>query len=283
MIAALLGLAWLDWNLPRPGLVLFPLALVLTAAAAGEVLRLLAARDLRPSTSVVYGGNLLVVAANAVPMYMRHEMNPLATLGWPLVALALATIWAFVDEMRRYEKPGGVMVRIALAVFSFVYVGISMSFMVQLRFLGGEHAGMVAVASLLVVVKASDIGAYTAGRMFGKHKLAPVLSPGKTIEGAVGGVGLACLGSWLVFERLMPRLTLPVEQRPWWGWIAFGVIVAIAGTLGDLAESLFKRDTGCKDSSNWLPGFGGVLDLLDSLLLAAPIAYMLWLFGLVGP
>ena len=279
----MLGLAWLDWTLPLPGLVLLPLTLVLTAAATSEVLVLLAARDLRPSPSVVYGGTLLVVAANAVPMYLLPDVNPVNSLGWPLVALALATIWAFVDQMRRYEKPDGPIEKIALAVFSFVYVGVSMSFMIQLREFGGRNVGMVALASLLVVVKASDTGAYTVGRMFGKHKIAPVLSPGKTVEGALGGIVLACLGSWLVFEWLMPGLTYRVEQRPWWGWIAFGVIVAIAGVVGDLAESLFKRDMGHKDSSDWLPGLGGVLDLLDSLLLAAPIVYMLWLFGLVGP
>jgi phosphatidate cytidylyltransferase len=73
-----------------------------------------------------------------------------------------------------------------------------------------------------------------------------------------------------------------IATAPWWGWIAFGVIVGIAGMIGDLAESLFKRDMGRKDSSNWLPGFGGVLDIVDSLLIAAPVAYLCWILKIAG-
>ena len=73
------------------------------------------------------------------------------------------------------------------------------------------------------------------------------------------------------------------NTSPWWGWIAFGLLVGGAGMVGDLAESLLKRDVGRKDSSTWMPGFGGVLDVLDSLLLSAPVAWACWAFGLVGP
>jgi phosphatidate cytidylyltransferase len=73
------------------------------------------------------------------------------------------------------------------------------------------------------------------------------------------------------------------KPGPWWGWIAFGLLVGGAGMVGDLAESLLKRDVGRKDSSTWMPGFGGVLDVLDSLLLSAPVAWACWAFGLVGP
>jgi phosphatidate cytidylyltransferase len=131
------------------------------------------------------------------------------------------------------------------------------------------------------VVKMSDVGAYTVGRLAGRHKLAPVLSPGKTIEGALGGLLFACLGSWIALRWVLPAMTGAVAVYSNWGWLVYGLLVGLAGILGDLAESLIKRDVGRKDSSDWLPGFGGVLDMLDSVLLAAPVAYLCWAFGVV--
>jgi phosphatidate cytidylyltransferase len=103
-------------------------------------------------------------------------------------------------------------------------------------------------------------------------------------------LAFSCLGAWLAFQWVVPwtlkhSVATISWSRPlsfWWGWIAFGLLVGGAGMLGDLAESLLKRDVGRKDSSTWLPGFGGVLDILDSLLLSAPIAWTCWFFGLIG-
>jgi phosphatidate cytidylyltransferase len=189
---------------------------------------------------------------------------------------------AFVGEMRRYEKPGGVMVNLALTVFALVYVGLLLSFMIQLRVLGGSTLGMLALAGMIVVVKMGDIGAYAIGRLLGRHKMAPKLSPGKTIEGAIGGLVFSCLGAYFLFQYLMPRLDATSSGGPPFAWLVFGVVVGAAGMIGDLAESLFKRDMGVKDSSAWMPGFGGVLDLIDSTLVAAPVAYLCWTL-LVGP
>ena len=134
-----------------------------------------------------------------------------------------------------------------------------------------------------------DTGAYTVGRLCGgrffRRKLAPKLSPGKTIEGAIGGLAFACIGAAVAFEWLVPQM---IGDSTGGGtsvgrWLFFGLVVAAAGMVGDLAESLLKREAGRKDSSDWLPGFGGVLDLLDSILFAAPIAYLCWASGLVGP
>ena len=114
-----------------------------------------------------------------------------------------------------------------------------------------------------------------------------MLSPGKTVEGAVGALVFACLGSWATF-RWPVRWLVPVTQgqsagtSPWWGWILFGLLVGGTGLMGDLAESMLKRDVGRKDSSSWLPGFGGVLDILDSILLAAPVAWLCWALRVVG-
>jgi len=160
-----------------------------------------------------------------------------------------------------------------------VYVSMMLCHAVQMRLMWGVGA----LAAWVIVVKMGDTGAYCVGRLIGRHKLAPALSPGKTIEGAVGSLAFSCLGAWMAFQWLVPLDVPPwIEPGPWWGWIAFGLLVGAAGMVGDLAESLIKREAGAKDSSTWLPGFGGVLDILDSLLLSAPVAWFCWASGLVG-
>jgi phosphatidate cytidylyltransferase len=285
-IGALVGLCWLDGNQildAPPGGWLFPLALLLSVVASDEMLRLVGQAEEKPVAWIVWLGNLAIVASSGAailcPSAMRST-SPLEHLGWPAAALTLAVLLAFVGEMARYERPGRVVVRVGLASLSFVYVGLLLSFVVQLRLLGSNLIGLTALASLIAVVKMGDSGAYTIGRLFGRHKMTPVLSPAKTWEGAAGAVLGAVLGAWLVF-RLMPTGTSVAASNFRWGWVIYGVVVGIAGMIGDLAESLIKRDAGRKDSSPWMPGFGGILDVLDSILFAAPIAWILWICGVV--
>ncbi|MGA2619129.1 MAG: phosphatidate cytidylyltransferase [Thermoguttaceae bacterium] len=172
----------------------------------------------------------------------------------------------------------GALANCAGGVFALVYVGLMLAIAVQIR-LG---IGLFALAAWIITVKMGDIGAYTVGRLIGRHKLAPTISPGKTVEGAFGAVLFACLGSWsaAVFLPLwLPGrcdILLVLSLL-----FYFGPLMALAGMAGDLFESLLKRDAGCKDSSPWLPGFGGVLDIIDSLLLSAPVAWLLW--GTLAP
>jgi phosphatidate cytidylyltransferase len=280
-VAVLVGLCAWDSQLEAPGLVLFPVAVGLAVLAAEELIGLFAARGLSPASWSVYLGTLLVVVSNAAVVYWPLLGRPypadcpLGKLGWPLAALGIGLILAFVAEMRRYERPGATSDNLALVVFAHVYVGLLISFLIHLRLLDRGWGGLLPLASLVAVVKCGDIGAYTIGRLFGRTKLAPDLSPGKTIEGSFGGLAFACAASYLVFWAMGP--TEPAGL----GWLAYGLLVGIAGMLGDLAESLLKRDAGRKDSSAWMPGFGGVLDVLDSVLLAAPVAYLCWASGLV--
>ncbi len=149
--------------------------------------------------------------------------------------------------------------------------------------------GLAALASWIIVVKLGDIGAYSVGRLVGRHKFAPVLSPSKTWEGAAGALLFSALGAWAVFHI---GVTVGADARahfhflpphsPSWGWLPFGLLMGGVGMIGDLAESLLKRDAGSKDSSRWLPGLGGLLDILDSLLLTVPLAWFCWSAGLVG-
>jgi phosphatidate cytidylyltransferase len=284
IIAALVGFCWVDLYVSPPGVVLFVLSLIAALLAASEMIRLLSVREPAPLAGVVYLGTLAVLGLAGVPLFWTAPPScPIGGLGWPALGVAIGILLAFLGEMRRYEQPGRVVEGLAKAVLAIVYVGLLLAFAVQLRIVAGPQVGLLAVVSMIAVVKMSDIGAYTVGRLVGKHKLAPVLSPGKTWEGAVGGVIAACLASYVVFELVGPRLDIGhAVDAPAWGWAAYGVAVAVAGMLGDLAESLLKRDAGRKDSSDWLPGFGGVLDLLDSILAASPVAYVFWVSGIVG-
>lgn len=194
-----------------------------------------------------------------------------------LLAIAAGVLIAFVGEMLRFKLPGGHMINLSGAIFAIAYVGLLGSFMVMLRI----AYGVAAVVSMIVVVKFCDIGAYTVGRLVGRHKMAPNLSPGKTIEGGFGGVAFAILGAWLSTAVIFPLATGEPSQTTWIGVVVYGVTVGLAGALGDLAESLIKRDVMRKDSGTNVPGFGGFLDIFDSLLLAAPVAFGLWAFHVV--
>ena len=129
---------------------------------------------------------------------------------------------------------------------------------------------------LFATAKGADTGAYTFGRIAGKHKLWPRLSPNKTIEGALGGavsgVALALVAAAIA------RFILRVPTLGWGATVGFGVVVGAAAQLGDLMESMIKRDCERKDASDAVPGFGGVLDVVDSLLFAGPVAFGYWLW-----
>ncbi|MEX0866127.1 MAG: phosphatidate cytidylyltransferase [Pirellulales bacterium] len=301
-VSVLIGLFILDGRFP--GYFLFPLALLLAVLAAQEMLRLTtvemaagivdadaepSSRSLttRPNHWVVYAGSLLVVGANGGPLlWSGYPADcPVGKLGWPMAALGVAVLLAFVGEFLRYQRPHGATINIGLTMLSIVYVGL-ISFLVQLRGLPDFEWGAVALVSLLITVKMCDVGAYAIGRLIGRHKMAPKLSPAKTWEGFCGGIAFACLGAWFSFAVLAPRMVSaapPLDSSALAGVLMYGVLIGVAGVLGDLAESLLKRSAGVKDSSAWMPGFGGVLDLLDSVLFAAPVAYICWVLGFVGP
>jgi phosphatidate cytidylyltransferase len=289
IVAALVALCWLDQASAVPGMVLLPILVIFAVLGSQEILGLLRACGLQPVGWVVYAGNLLIAVAPWQAVWTAHgrtasslaESVPSAgdcALA-SLLALALAVIALLVAEMWRYRSAGGVTANLAAGVLALVYVGLLLSFVVAIRLAWGVGA----MAVLLIVVKMGDTGAYTVGRLFGRHKMSPHISPGKTLEGAAGALACSCLASWAAFRWLVPPATYAAVGRgPWWRWLLFGLLVGLAGLLGDLAESLLKRDCRQKDSSTWMPGFGGILDILDSILLAAPVAYALWALGLVG-
>jgi phosphatidate cytidylyltransferase len=288
IIAVLVGLGWLDHAASIKGALLLPVAVCLILLGGGEILALARTAGMQPVAWTVHGGNLLLLAAAWLPLAfgdLAQSPGGIAPSTWPMVALAVGTLLVFAAEMYRYEKPGGTLGALAAAIFALVYVGLMFALVIQVRMLWGIGA----LASLVIPVKMGDTGAYTVGRLFGRHPMTPRISPKKTLEGAAGHLLFAALASWATFAWLIP-LTVPAstaasshgQPEAWGRWIVFGLLVGAAGMAGDLAESLIKRDVGRKDSSTWLPGFGGVLDLLDSILIAAPVAWLCWACGLVG-
>ncbi|MCK4628471.1 MAG: phosphatidate cytidylyltransferase, partial [Sedimentisphaerales bacterium] len=158
---------------------------------------------------------------------------------------------------------------------SIIYLGVGGWFLMAIRLIGRSEPGtwgqIGPLVMFLACVKSCDIGAYFTGRFLGRHKMIPSISPGKTWEGLIGGVVLAVIAASL-FACFVGIIGYGKSA-------VFGVAVAVSGQLGDLLESMLKRDAGSKDSASLVPEFGGVLDLLDSPLAAAPIAYMIFIWN----
>lgn len=244
--------------------------------AAGEMARLLQSVPMPVSTRFCRFAALTMILSNWLPVYILAGKHPLIV---PLLAFCATSMLALVLAAWNFGQPGSSVLMMAGHLLAVFYIGVLASFLIQLRWIGGIPAtGAFAIALAIFTAKISDIGAYFTGRLIGRTKLAPRLSPGKTVEGTVGGVVLATFSAWLIVVG-----GKALFRSNGWHWelpeppfaIVFGVIIAIAATVGDLIESLIKRESGQKDSSDNIPGFGGLLDVIDSVIFCAPIAYVL--------
>lgn len=183
----------------------------------------------------------------------------------PIVAFCLAL---FLVYMSRFNKIEGALSYIALFSFGLLYIVIPIGLILPIiYFKGGD--GRLWLVYVIVVTKIADIGGYFGGKLLGKHKLAEKISPNKTIEGALVGFLFSVGSSWLFFFLFNAHLGLKLNGPT---FVILGVILGTLGQIGDLLESLLKRDAGIKDS-NVLPGLGGVLDMLDSLLFNIPFVF----------
>lgn len=202
-----------------------------------------------------------------------------ATWYWPqlfnvtadkyLAAVAvIALLGLFAWQYFRFGT-ANVLSNCGVNLFAIFYLGLLPAFFVLLRI----EKGTWSLLLFITVVKCTDIGAYTAGSLLGKHKFSPRISPGKTWEGMAGGIVFAVAAA-VLFAAISGIM-------PWFTAVVFAVVFAFIGQLGDLAESLIKRDAEQKDASAGVPGFGGLLDVIDSLLPAVPFAYLF--FTLLGP
>jgi phosphatidate cytidylyltransferase len=284
VVATFASLAWADatavWG-ARPAWWLLPIAFALAALAAAELAALAAAAGRPLDDRLVVGGTCGIVAAAALGA--ATPAPPLAALGWVGAACMAVCVAFFIVGIAHYRPGAAALPRIVAGLSAAVGLGLPLAFLVALRLLCRpntatgipEPLGLLPLLSLVAVVKAGDIAAYLVGSIAGRHRMAPLLSPGKTWEGAAASLVASCAAAWVLLERL-PWTT---GGRPWGGWLVFGACVGAAGMVGDLAESLVKRELGAKDSGRSLGGLGGVLDLIDSLLVAAPVAWFLWVLG----
>ena len=204
-----------------------------------------------PLVPLAVGGAAMVVAG-----YVRGAEG-----AW--VAMALTALAVLVWRMT--EPPEGYLKDVTAGVFAAFYVPFLATFVAMLL---TADDGPERVLTFLLLTVVSDTGAYAVGWRFGKHKLAPRISPGKTREGLLGAVTFAMAAGALCMEFL-------VDDGSWWQGLLLGFAVAVSATLGDLGESMIKRDLGIKDMGTLLPGHGGIMDRLDSLLPTAPVVWLL--------
>ena len=221
-----------------------------------EFYRLVKSTELSPNipaglilSSAVYG------LAFSVLVYNKSLQNALL-----LVPIVLVV---FVAEL--YRKSSTPFQNIAITLLAVCYVAIPFSFYFALGFMSASFSFILPL-SLLLLIWANDSGAYVLGVTLGKNKLFERHSPKKSWEGFIGGILIAGLAGWIL-SRYVYTIS-PIH------WLALAVLVGVAGTLGDLVESMLKRSLNIKDSGSFLPGHGGLLDRFDSLIFAAPLMYI---------
>ncbi|MEU8392646.1 phosphatidate cytidylyltransferase [Micromonospora sp. NPDC048843] len=238
-------------------LLVYPLAFLPVIAAAVAIGMWEMARAVRRSGA--HPPLVPLIAGGVLTVGLAWYAGPDALSLGLLVTVLGTMIWRLGDG------PAGFQRDLTAATLIAVYVPFLAGFAALLAAAPGD--GHLRILATLIGVVLSDTGGYAAGVSFGRHPMAPSISPKKSWEGFAGSVTAAALGGALL-------LWLMFEVAPWWGAL-FGVAVSCAAVLGDLAESMIKRDLGVKDMSNLLPGHGGLMDRLDSILFAVPTAYLL--------
>jgi phosphatidate cytidylyltransferase len=251
---------WGDWAL---AIVLS----VLAALAAWEFFRMARETGALPlEPAGISLAALLPVAVHGERLGVYHLS---------LTAIVAMILVLFASAIWLRGPSGKPMSSVSITAFGVFYAGL-ISYIYAVRYHDyavGARAGTALVFLPIFLTWSTDVGAYAFGRLFGRKKLMPAVSPGKTVEGAVGGLGLTIV-ICLLYVRfiLMPYAQLGLTIQ---GAVLFAIVVSVAAQTGDLAESLLKREAGVKDSSRILPGHGGILDRFDSLLFVMPIAFLL--------
>lgn len=252
-------LMWAHW-----GFVV--LLVVLTSLGAVELHQALRRVGMTSAIIPVVVGNVVIIGG----AYAAAELQKITNVPWHVVLLGTIGGTVLVSlGWRMFGGSEGYARDSAASLFIIGYVPLLASFVGLI--LAQDH-GVAKVVGVFLCIVGSDTGGYAAGATLGRHPMAPVISPKKTWEGLAGSFALAGVVGTLH--------AIFVMGAPWWQGLALAVVVVIFGTMGDLIESMIKRDVGIKDMSSFLPGHGGVMDRLDSTLVAAPAAWVL--FTLLG-
>ncbi|MEJ2703560.1 MAG: phosphatidate cytidylyltransferase [Sedimentisphaerales bacterium] len=262
---------WLDGSLtksladdkPVQGVLFSILVAVLAIPAQIELSKLAAAKKLKIFLPVAIVASVLF----ATQRFWQQFADPL--LGMDVVLLSSFVLFALVLYQYVTYRTSGVLANCGANCFAIWYLGLLSGFCVAIRI----EFGTWPLLLFVFVIKSADIGAYTFGKLFGRHKFSPKVSPGKTWEGMGGAFVVAVL--------VAVGFAISCGIMAWQSAVLFGLCFAVVGQLGDLTESMIKRDAEQKDSAHRVPGFGGVLDIIDSLLIAAPVAYLFLKWTLV--
>lgn len=248
----------------RVVLALFVAALA--SVAVWEYAQLALAKDLSPSRFLMITVSVLLILSIFVStQWLQWPLLPILVLFLSLVSFFLA----------HFKTPRQALVHTALHFFGVCYIVLPLGLLMAVLFhhssTNASFDGRIWLFYLIFVTKITDIGGYFVGRLWGKHRLAPILSPNKTVEGSIAGFLSAILLSLIFYfsadSLSLSGFSLSLGQSLW-----LGACIGIFSQIGDLAESLLKRDALVKDS-NAFPGVGGVLDMVDSLLLTAPVVF----------
>jgi len=256
-ITALIALPFLIFLVFKGGFFFTALISAAGLVALWEYYRLVFSEKNKPQHDLIlfwgYGMGLAIIWA----AYLVGPELSLSLIALNLVVMALISLF-------RFKTDRGVLYVITGQLEGVIYIPVLLSFLIFIR---QGSFGTIWIFLLLAIIFAGDTSAYYVGSYVGKHKLSPAISPGKTIEGSIGG-----LAANLAVGVIGKLLFLP--GLPWLPAILFFIMVGIAGQAGDLFESELKRSSGIKDSSGILPGHGGILDRIDALLFASPMAYI---------
>jgi phosphatidate cytidylyltransferase len=221
-------------------------------------------KDTSHAISKIYNVVMGIILFLSVSLYIEDislYALPAAILVYLLILIASAVF------IRRNDIFHGII----YSVFGQIYITMPLSLLMLISYsnqynLTGESYDWVPILALFVFLWVNDTAAYFIGSLIGKHKLMEHISPKKSVEGFIAGILFTLLASF-IFARLYPEFSTAF-------WVGYGVVVALFGTLGDLFESLIKRTCSVKDAGNLIPGHGGILDRIDSLLVAVPAAYL---------
>lgn len=280
MIATAAGMLYLDWKMdgvllqnfqqqreagkiaspPVKGLVMGVIIGVLTVMALRETVRLAAFNEVRV---LVVSGLIGSVSLATLPVWWQFiDPNLPAEGAVVLGLLSIVVLATFAEQMIRHRTVDALR-QVACTFLTVMYLGVGAALILALR----VDYGVPMFVLFLAAVKCTDMGAYFTGSAIGRHKMIPWLSPGKSWEGLAGGVASA-IGVSILLAWAFKIPSLPPAKAA-----VFGLVIGPAGQFGDLCESLLKRSSGAKDSGSLLPDFGGILDIIDSPLLAGPVAY----------
>ena len=261
VLSALVGVLLLLWVLWGGLALILPTLVFVLWLGSLELRDMLAKRGIRLNLPFLVGGGVLLFLFSLPQLYWHFPQVP-----WREVALGLFLLGSFSYELLR----GADLTRFGFTLMAFLYLPWSLGYVLLLRQIPDSTLGLWTLSLPLVASFATDIGADFVGRTLGRQKLAPEISPGKTVEGSLGGIAVSFLA--LALYTGLVREVFPFGLLELW---LFSLLLSLAAQLGDLVESMLKRYCGVKDSGHFLPGHGGLLDRIDSLLFTFPLTYFL--------